>query len=99
MRRWRPKAHTYAISATPLKTGAVVFHVHAEVRNCCVVIGNYGCSIGFGRLSPWRRGEDGGEGFEACTTEMSEGTLTFPSPLRRERRPMRVQLVLLKWAQ
>ena len=104
------------MNATPLKTSAIVFHVHAEVRNCCVVIGNYGCSIGFCRLSPWRRGEDGGEGFEACTTEMSKGTLTLPSPKptllpslalarpslpageRRERRLMRVQLVLLRWA-
>jgi hypothetical protein len=45
-----------------------------------VVIGNYGCSIGFCRLSPWTRGEDGGEGFEACTTEMPKDTLTLPSP-------------------
>src|SRR5438876_10871167 len=98
MRRLRPKAHTYAISATPLKASAVVFHLHAEVRNCCVVIVNYGCSIGFCRLSPWRREEDGGEGFEACTTEMPKETLTLPSPLQRETPLMRVQLVLLRWA-
>jgi hypothetical protein len=34
----RPKAHTYAVSAIALKTSAVVFNVHAELRNCCVVM-------------------------------------------------------------
>src|SRR5437764_15266814 len=38
MRRLRPKAHTYAISPTPLTTSVVILHVHAAVRNCCVVI-------------------------------------------------------------
>ena len=40
------------------------------------------------RLSPFRRGEDGGEGFWTRLESRKE-TLTLPSPLRRERRQKR----------
>src|SRR5262249_51473226 len=40
MRRLISKAQRYAVSTTPLKTKAAMFHVHSEVRNCCVVIGS-----------------------------------------------------------
>ena len=43
------------------------------------------------RLSPWIRGEDEGEGFDAPSRGLPEAILTLPLSLARERRPIRAQ--------